>query len=160
MITSSILQNLRPIGTKCLTDVSLICNLYHIVFLHHRGNLDKLLCAGEFVKSFHVQISITFSILSKQLSLFTLKKELRRFSPPLRSINDIFSLNMFDFHLGLGKGDELWPKDAERFGRNAYFDINVVSSIVHYKSRVNKVFDLIIIVRLFILIGLTLTLIT
>ena len=133
MITSSILQNLRPIGTKCLTDVSLICNLYHIVFLHHRGNLDKLLCAGEFVKSFHVQISITFSILSIRLSLFTLKKELRRFSPPQRSINDTISLSVFDFHLGLSKGDELWSKDADRLGRNASFDLEVVSRIVHYK---------------------------
>ena len=42
-------------------------------------------------------------------------------------------MSLFDFHLALCESDKLWSQDADRLGRNASFDLEIVSGIVHLK---------------------------
>jgi len=53
----------------------------------------------------------------------------------LLSIYDLISVGLFDFHLVLSESDELRSQDADRLGRNASFDLEIVSGIVHYKVK-------------------------
>ena len=134
MITPSVLQNLSSFCKKSLTNIPLSSVLWNNILLHHRWHLDELLRAAEFIKLLHVQVGISFSILIKSLmSNIAFKKILRRFKISVSSKGWSISLNKLDFHLVLSKGNKFWPQNADRLGRNASSNFEVVSWIVHYK---------------------------